>query len=175
MKIVRESLFEEEEFKWIKGPTQEQVRARLEPKLKGMTLKEKFDLAVNKGLVWLLQECIDAGYDPSSINNWAIKFASEYGYTEIVKLFLSDRRVDPSCENNYPCTIACHNGYIEIVKLLIQDNRVDPSAYENRAIQSASNTEHDEIVKELLSDKRVRNKLNFYLRSKYKEFLKQYE
>ena len=67
MKLVRESLFEEEEFKWIKGPTPEQVRARLEPKLNGMTLGKKFYFAVKNGLVWLLQECINAGYDPAAV------------------------------------------------------------------------------------------------------------
>ena len=126
MKLVRETLFEEEEYepKWIKGPTQEQVRARLEPKLKGMTIREKFDLAVNNSVAWLLQECIDAGFDPSCGSNWAIRYASEYGHLEVVKVLLADERVDPSVYDNLAIKWADAHGHLEIVKELLKDKRV---------------------------------------------------
>ena len=141
MKIVRETLFEEEDYKpkWIKGPTQEQVRARLEANLSGKTLKERFNLAVRNGVVWLLQECIDAGYDPSVWNNWAIRYTSSHGR-------------------------------LEVVKVLLADTRVDPSVYDNLAIEW-SYYGHPEVVKALLANKRVRDKLSPKLKIKFKELL----
>ena len=143
MKLVREHIFEEEEYKpkWIKGPTHEQVKARLEPKLKGMTLREKFDLSFENGVTWLIQECIDAGYDPSADDNWAIRLAS-------------------------------YSGHLEVVKELLKDKRVDPSADDNWAISWASYSGHLEVVKELLKDKKVRKNLSSELKIKFKEFLK---
>ena len=158
--------------KWLKGPTQEQVRARLEPKLKGMTIKERFDIAVMNGVAWLLQECTDAGYDPSGDDNWAIKLASHNGHLGVVKALLADDRVDPSAASNFAIESASINGHIDVVKALLTDNRVDPSTGNNRAIRWASGNGHLEVVKELLKDKRVRNKLSREEKIKYKEFLK---
>ena len=174
MKLVRESLFEEEEYKpkWIKGPTKEKVRARLEPKLKGMTLEEKFKLAVINGVAWLVQECIDAGYDPSAYINWAIRSASCNGHLEVVKALLADKRVDPSARDNWAMRFASYYGHLEVVKVLLADKRVDPSASDNLAIYCASRHGNLEIVKELLKDKRVRDKLSPELKIKFKEYLK---
>ena len=111
------------EFKWIKGPTSEQVRARLEPKLKGMTLEEKFSLAVKNDVIWLFQECIDAGYDPSVWNNWAIRYTSSHGRLEVVKVLLADTRVDPSVYDNLAIEWSYY-GHPEVVKALLANKRV---------------------------------------------------
>ena len=111
-------------FKWIKGPTQEQVRARLEANLSGKTLEERFGLSIKNGVVWLFQECIDAGYNPSVWNNWAIRLASYYGHLEVVKVLLADPRVDPSVWNNYAIRLASENGHLEVVKELLKNKRV---------------------------------------------------
>ena len=157
MKIVRETLFEEEDYKpkWIKGPTQEQVRARLEANLSGKTLKERFNLAVRNGVVWLLQECIDAGYDPSAYENWAIRLAADHGHPEVVKVLLADPRVDPSAANNFAIRSASQNGHLEVVKALLADKRVNPSVHDNFAIRYASYCNYIEVVKLLLLDPRV--------------------
>ena len=110
--------------KWLKGPTQEQVRARLEPKLKGMTIKERFYLAVKNGVVWLVQECIDAGYDPSAYDNWTIRSASSHGHLEVVKALLGDKRVDPSVHDNWAIMRASYNGHLEVVKELLKNKKV---------------------------------------------------
>ena len=44
---------------------------------------------------------LGTGIDPSMLDNWAIGYASENGYTEVVQLLLADSRVDPSILDNY--------------------------------------------------------------------------
>jgi ankyrin repeat protein len=83
-------------------------------------------------------------------------FAAAYcGFTDAVKLLLSDAQVDPSAHNNYALRVAAKEGHLEIVKLLLSDDRVDPSAQSNKALIVASQKGHLEIVKLLLSDDRV--------------------
>ena len=72
--------------------------------------------------------------DPSAGNNLAIRLASHYGKTEVVKILLLDKRVDPSADNNYAIQWASINGHNEVVKILLVDPRVDPSADNNLAI-----------------------------------------
>jgi ankyrin repeat protein len=122
--------------------------------------------------------------DPSMNNNHAIWLASNYGYTEIVRLLLADPRVDSSAGNNaalgnaafygHTETVrllladsrvdpsgdgilkwAIQNGCTEIVLLLLKDKRVDPSVEDNYAIRNASCCGYTEIVRMLLADKRV--------------------
>jgi hypothetical protein len=62
----------------------------------------------------------DPRIDPSVNENYAIRYASDNGYKEIVEVLLQDRRVDPAAQNN--CAIrwsSCH-GHLEIVALLLQ-------------------------------------------------------
>ena len=75
-----------------------------------------------------------SGVDPSSFNNEAIRIASGYGYTSIVKLLLEDERVDPSALDNDAIRLASKGGYTDIVKLLLEDERVDPSVLEDKQV-----------------------------------------
>ena len=93
--------------------------------------------------------------DPSAQDNWAIRWACEYGHTEVVKLLLGDERVDPADYDNYAVRWASEKGHIEVVKLLLKDKRVDPSDDNNRAVGWACENGHAEIVKLLLEDERV--------------------
>ena len=68
-------------------------------------------------------EYLNTGDDPSDINNLAIRWASENGHFEVVKLLLEDERVDPSDCNNYAIQITSENGHFEVVKLLYHDYR----------------------------------------------------
>ena len=64
--------------------------------------------------------------DPSDVND-AIRWASENGHFEVVRLLLSDPRVDPADDNNEAIRLASRNGHFEVVRLLLADPRVDPS------------------------------------------------
>jgi len=88
--------------------------------------------------------------DPSTDNNYAIRWASGNGHLEVVRLLLSDPRVDPSVNNNYAIRRASENGHTKIVRLLLVDPRVDPSANNNYAIRRASGNGHLEVVRLLL-------------------------
>jgi ankyrin repeat protein len=85
----------------------------------------------------------------------ALSIAAEMGFTDAVKLLLSDSRVDPSAYDNIALCSAAGDGHIEIVKLLLSDSRLDLSARDNDALRYAARNGHTEIVKLLLSDSRV--------------------
>ena len=55
------------------------------------------------------------------------------------------------------------------------DEGYDPSFQDNFALRWASRHNYLEIVKELLKDKRVRDELNYEMKIKHKELLKQYK
>jgi hypothetical protein len=86
--------------------------------------------------------------DPSHDDNYAIRWASRNGYTEVVELLLKDPRVDPSDCNNTALRWACIFGHKEVVQLLI--NRVNPSVNNNCAIREASKYGREELVGLLL-------------------------
>ena len=113
---------------------------------------------INQGNTDDVIKLLKKGFNPSLDDNYAIKWASEYGHIEIVKLLLADKRVDPSDNNNLAIRWASYKGHLEVVKLLLADKRVDPSAENNYAIRWASNNDLLEVVKLLLTDKRVYNK-----------------
>ena len=94
-------------------------------------------------------------FDPSDADNFAIRFASENGYLEVVQLLLQNERVDPSADDNYAIRLASYNGHMDIVRLLLQDVRVDPSADNNFAIRWASESGRLEVIQLLVQDERV--------------------
>jgi ankyrin repeat protein len=141
----------------------ESVRDLMKPKSDDEILKSLSDLNPNDllmkscsiGYLNGIKLALEKGADASYNNNYAIKYSSEHGYTEIVEFLLKERRVDPSDDDNFAIRFASQNGHIEIVKLLLQDKRVDPSAKDNSAIIYASKNGYTEIVKLLLRDERV--------------------
>ena len=93
--------------------------------------------------------------DPSLDNNFAIRDASEYGCTEVVRFLLQDPRVDPTARDNCAIRYASQNGHTEVVRLLLQDPRVDPSALDSRAIRLAIENGHIEVAQLLFQDPRI--------------------
>lgn len=102
-----------------------------------------------------VRQVIRSGIDPSINDNFAIKEASESGYTELVRLLLSDPRVDPSAFNDYALRRSAENGHAAVVLLLLQDERADPSAVNDYAIRYAAQNGRTEVVQLLLQDVRV--------------------
>jgi len=97
-------------------------------------------------------------FDPSIRNNRAIRWASENGRTNCVKLLLSDSRVNPGDVWNSAIRSAAYEGHLEIVIELLKDSRVDPRALCNYALNWACSRGHLEVVKELFNDCRVDTK-----------------
>ncbi len=94
-------------------------------------------------------------FDLADNDNYAIRIASEYGQTEVVKLLLTSSRVDPTAGTNFAITFASEYGHADVVKLLLDDGRADPTTRNNYPIKWATQNGHDAVVKLLLADKRV--------------------
>jgi hypothetical protein len=123
--------------------------------VKSLSAKEiLFEIAIieNKPLVikYLLPEV-----NPADSDDYAIRAASSFGFVDVVRLLLADKRTNPSADHNHAIYIASRNGHAEIVKLLLADKRVDPSDEANHPIRGASLKGHAEVVRLLLADKRV--------------------
>ena len=87
--------------------------------------------------------------NPAADENNAIRWASQNGHLEVVKILLQDPRVDPGifqnwllydkigrgAKDNNPIRVASQMGHLEIVKLLMKDPRVDPSALDCRGFR----------------------------------------
>ena len=64
--------------------------------------------------------------NPSDEKNYAIRFASEFGFFEIVKILLNDKRVDPSELDNWAIRRASIEEHFEIVILLLNHHWKTP-------------------------------------------------
>jgi hypothetical protein len=94
-------------------------------------------------------------HHPGKDDDIAIRMAASRGYTEIVKLLLTDERVDPTACDNYALRYAASDGHIEVVRVLLVDGRSDPAAEDNWAFRIAAANGRLEIVRMLLADPRV--------------------
>ena len=142
-------------LKWLKPYSEKYIESKID-------LNDWVEI-ITVGIVKFVKKMIDSGQDPSYSNNFAIRYASQFDHTEIVKVLLDDDRVDPSAQNNYAIRWASQNGHTDVVKLLLKDDRVNPSDLNNYAIRWASKNGHTDVVKLLLKDDRV-NPSDFILR-----------
>ncbi|KAJ3102690.1 hypothetical protein HK100_004327 [Physocladia obscura] len=83
------------------------------------------------------------------------KMASRYGQTNVVRIFLTDKRCNPAEDYDFAIREASARGHTEIVKLLLADSRVNPTVNDNTAIKYASGNGQVGVVKLLLTDPRV--------------------
>ncbi|KAI9341144.1 ankyrin repeat-containing domain protein [Obelidium mucronatum] len=93
--------------------------------------------------------------DPSMNDNLPILIASSWGYSELVKLLLSDPRVDPTVNDHKALFGAITEGHDEVVRLLLQDPRVDPTADGHRAFRYAILKGEWPVLEVFLEDSRV--------------------
>jgi ankyrin repeat protein len=103
----------------------------------------------------LLEEPVLKANTSTNPLEFVIGWVSERGYTFLVQLLLSDRRIDPSARQQYALRLASQNGHVEVVKLLLADSRVDPSVDDQYPIRVACQGGHADVVAVLLTDKRV--------------------
>jgi ankyrin repeat protein len=88
--------------------------------------------------------------------NQVLSVAAGIGYTDAVKLLLSDSRVDPSEWRNGALRFAARDGHTEVVKLLLSDSRVDISG---------------ELINLLIFDAHFYPELKEFLKSSYSRLL----
>lgn len=63
---------------------------------------------------------IDKRVDPSTDNNYPIRYASRFGHYAAVRLLLLNERVSPNALGDYAIRFAAMNGHVEVVKLLLK-------------------------------------------------------
>jgi len=81
-------------------------------------------------------------------NNYAIRWASDKGYLEVVK-YLVKKGADVTARNNCALRWASDKGYLEVVKYLVKKG-ADVTARDNCALRWASNNGYLEVVKYLV-------------------------
>ncbi|KAJ3317361.1 hypothetical protein HDU76_001207 [Blyttiomyces sp. JEL0837] len=89
---------------------------------------------------------IAPGINPTACDNEAIRKASEFGYTEIVKMLVNVTGVDASACDNEAIRKAAENGHVEVVKILLKAPAVDPKACDNEALYMAAAGGHYDVV-----------------------------
>ena len=120
-----------------------------------MSSKLLFD-CIESGRLELLQQILqNTKFNPSALDNHAIKWTAVNGHLAVVELLLQDARVDPSAEDNYAVRWAAYDGHLAVVDRLLQDERVDPSASNNDAVRWAAQQGYVAVVDRLLEDSRV--------------------
>jgi hypothetical protein len=125
--------------------------------------QERFDVSYNIGLTKLVKELLDNKklyIDPTVNRNSPIRWASEKGYVEIVKILLAQKNVNPADMANSALKNACEYGQLEVVKLLMNDSRLDPGAFDNKGLRWAIQMKKTNIIKLLLTDKRVTDNID---------------
>ena len=92
-------------------------------------------------------------------NHTPFNVACEQNNTEIVKLFLKNKKLNVSTASNFAFRHSASCGSFDIVKLLLEDFSVNPLSFTNEAIQMAYKNEHFDIVSYLWENKRVKDTL----------------
>lgn len=92
---------------------------------------------------------------PSQNNQYAIRYASYFGQTELVAMLSSIAVVDPSVESNFALRWACRNGHVGVVKILMQHSRINPNDVFPHIFRLAARNGHTQILRLLLEDQRL--------------------
>jgi len=94
----------------------------------------------------VIKRLIDEGANPDITQSYALRWAAENGYTDIVKLLLP--LSDPKACDSEALVLAARNGYLDIVKLLLPVS--DPLTYDGEALRWAAKYGYLKITKLLL-------------------------
>jgi len=103
--------------------------------------RKSIDLDVIKSLV-------EEGADIHAWDDYALRWASEFGHFEIVK-FLVEKDADIHSRGDYALRWASRNGHFEVVKFLVEKG-ADIHFLDNYALRCASEYDQLEVVKFLV-------------------------
>ena len=95
-------------------------------------MNEFLDACIN-GKIDIVKQLLPQ-VDSSAQDNYAIRWAAENGYKDIVELLLRDSRVDPSANDNEAIRLATCNVHKDIVELFEQHQyKIDNIGYNEMA------------------------------------------
>lgn len=89
---------------------------------------------------------------PQDKYNWAIIFAAQEGYYDIVELLFNDKRVNPAYGFNFAIKYAASANHFNIVNLLWQDKRVRNNLQQNNS----------ELYNELIKKDKLKKKVEVF-------------
>lgn len=119
---------------------------------------ERNDLKTIKELVQ------DEDIDPQFKDNYAITYACEHGYLDIIKLLLKNEMTDPMGYQEfavYPMTYksgfykAIQRNRLDVIKILLKDDRIEPDHDYNKPLKISILNRNNDISKILLKNDRV--------------------
>lgn len=95
-----------------------------------MQQKDEFLKALTENNSQEIERLLQTELDPSFDDNYAICFAAENGFKDIVALLINDKRVDPMVSKAKPLWLAAINGHNAVVALFLFNN-FDSRIYTN--------------------------------------------
>ncbi len=105
---------------------------------------------INKvNLLFSTDVTINSDVDVTADNNYAIRWASEYGHLKVVK-YLVSQGADVTVVDDYAVRMASENGHLKVVKYLISQG-ADLTVNDIYAVRWASYNGHLKVVKYLVS------------------------
>ena len=111
--------------------------------------------AADNGHADIVELLIDAGADPSSEDDLALRVASSAGHTDVVRLLLEQKQVDPSALHNWALQAAIAHGHAGVLTLLLNCPKVDPDVGTRSAIITAHKENHRDVLDILRSCQRT--------------------
>ena len=105
--------------------------------------------ASEKGCTEIVQVLLDHGADVHADNDLALQWASKEGHSEVVKVLL-DHGADVHADDDFALQWASEKGHAEVVQVLL-DHGADVHARRDFALRWASRNGHTEIVRVLLA------------------------
>ena len=82
---------------------------------------------------------------------------SFFGYNDILKELLKDKRVDPSVDNNEALNYAVENEHLKTVKILLSDYRFTGNINEAIEIADSKDTDTSREILDLLLEYKNKN------------------
>jgi len=104
--------------------------------------------ASENGFLEIVKLIIELGVKVTADNNCAVKRASVNGHLDVVK-YLVKHGADLTANNNFALGLAAKNGHLDVVKYIVSHGG-DVNAQDNYAIIAASQSGHLDIVKYLV-------------------------
>jgi hypothetical protein len=101
--------------------------------------QNKFKEAIKNNDIKIVNSLLyDSDVDVAEGDDFFIRFACDLGYTDIVKLLLSNPKINPSNHYQWSILNAVEKGHFDIVVLLLKDSRMDTSDFFDTCIEYSS-------------------------------------
>lgn len=107
-----------------------------------------------------IKDLIELGFNPSACNNEAVCNAVQFGYTNILKLLLRDKRVNPNDQDYKALKLAFLNRKRKFVKLLLKYRGIDLVFRNTYVLKNACLVGYLDVVKYLLRDPNIDPSVN---------------